>query len=112
MDEKKELILEDGAYTTEIPSKKSAPRSSAGARRPNPLEISAPIPGVIFAVLKKEGDTVAAGESVLYLEAMKMENELLSTVSARIEKIAVKVGDRVKKNDILVRLSARNNSKP
>jgi biotin carboxyl carrier protein len=101
------LILEDGAYVTEVPSKKSSPRSSVGTRRPNPLEISAPIPGVVAAVLIKEGDTVEAGRPALYLEAMKMENELSSAVSARVEKICVKVGDRVKKNDILVRLSAR-----
>ena len=97
------LILEDGTYETEIPSRRSSrPRSA------NPLEITAPIPGVVAALLLKEGDAVEAGRPVLYLEAMKMENELSSTVFARIEKICVKVGDRVKKNDILVRLSARD----
>ncbi|PKN01638.1 MAG: hypothetical protein CVU77_03790 [Elusimicrobia bacterium HGW-Elusimicrobia-1] len=100
------LILEDGTYSTIVPSKKR-PRSV----RPDPLAISAPIPGVVAALLAKEGDVVEAGRPVLYLEAMKMENELSAAVPSRIEKICVKVGDRVKKNDILVRLSARDTKK-
>ncbi|KPJ97334.1 MAG: carboxylase [Desulfobacterales bacterium SG8_35] len=61
----------------------------------------APMPGMIVGVDKKEGDTVNAGETVLILEAMKMENALAAPTSGTITKINLGVGDHVAKNDIL-----------
>ncbi|UCD65825.1 MAG: pyruvate carboxylase subunit B [Deltaproteobacteria bacterium] len=61
----------------------------------------APMPGMIVGVEKKEGDTVNEGETILVLEAMKMENALPSPVSGTITKINLGVGDHVAKNDIL-----------
>jgi oxaloacetate decarboxylase alpha subunit/pyruvate carboxylase subunit B len=61
----------------------------------------APMPGMIVGVEKKEGDTVKEGETILVLEAMKMENALPSPVSGIITKINLGVGDHVAKNDIL-----------
>jgi pyruvate carboxylase subunit B len=61
----------------------------------------APMPGMIVGVAKKEGETVNEGETVLILEAMKMENALAAPVSGTITKINLGVGDHVAKNDIL-----------
>ncbi len=61
----------------------------------------APMPGMIVGVEKKEGDTVNEGETILILEAMKMENALPSPVTGTITKINLGVGDQVAKNDIL-----------
>jgi oxaloacetate decarboxylase alpha subunit/pyruvate carboxylase subunit B len=61
----------------------------------------APMPGMIVGIDKKEGDTVSAGETILILEAMKMENALSAPVSGTITKIHLGVGDHVAKNDIL-----------
>jgi len=61
----------------------------------------APMPGMIVGVDKKEGDTVNAGETILILEAMKMENALPAPISGTISKINLSVGDHVAKNDIL-----------
>jgi pyruvate carboxylase subunit B len=61
----------------------------------------APMPGMIVGVDKKEGDTVNAGETILILEAMKMENALPAPISGTIRKINLGVGDHVAKNDIL-----------
>ncbi len=61
----------------------------------------APMPGMIVGVGKKEGDKVKEGETVLILEAMKMENALPAPVSGTITRINLGVGDHVAKNDIL-----------
>ena len=61
----------------------------------------APMPGMIVGLEKKEGDTVNEGETVLVLEAMKMENALAAPVSGTIAKITLGIGDQVAKNDIL-----------
>ncbi len=93
------LILEDGEYITEFPKKRFNKKPS-----PKSQDILAPIPGVIVELKKKEGDVIISGETVLTLDAMKMENGITSNSAGRIEKIFVKVGDKVKKNDILMKL--------
>lgn len=51
--------------------------------------VSAPMPGVILSVNVKEGDMVKAGETLMILEAMKMENEILAPRDGRIVNIFV-----------------------
>jgi len=77
---------------------KTAP-ATAGNEEGTPL--LAPMPGMIVGVNKKVGDQVKEGETILILEAMKMENALPSPVSGIIKKINLGVGDQVAKNDIL-----------
>ena len=59
------------------------------------------MPGMIVGLEKKEGDTVNQGETVLVLEAMKMENALSAPVSGTIAKTPFGIGDHVAKNDVL-----------
>lgn len=63
--------------------------------------ITAPMPGMVARYEKKEGDTVNKGETVVVLEAMKMENAITSPVSGTIKKIAFSSGDSVSKNSVL-----------
>lgn len=64
--------------------------------------IKAPLPGTIMSFKVKEGDTVKPGDTVCVLEAMKMENDVKSTVSGTVQKILVSVGDSVLEgNDIM-----------
>ncbi|MFC1826369.1 pyruvate carboxylase subunit B [Thermodesulfobacteriota bacterium] len=79
-------------------TEKAAP-ATADDEEGTPL--TAPMPGMIVGVEKKEGDSVTAGETILILEAMKMENALPAPVSGIIKKINLGVGDQVAKNDIL-----------
>jgi oxaloacetate decarboxylase alpha subunit/pyruvate carboxylase subunit B len=78
-------------------AEKAAP--ATGDEEGTPL--IAPMPGMIVGVDKKEGDLVNKGETILILEAMKMENALPSPVTGTIIKINLGVGDQVAKNDIL-----------
>ena len=65
------------------------------------LEIKAPMPGMILKIKKHEGNKIEAGESVLILEAMKMENDLKTPASGTIKKLFVKEGSTVEKGEIL-----------
>lgn len=64
-------------------------------------EIKAPMPGLILKVRKDAGEKVEQGESIMILEAMKMENDLKSPLSGTIEKVFVKEGSAVEKGMIL-----------
>lgn len=65
-------------------------------------KVTAPMPGTILDIKVKAGDTVKAGDAVLILEAMKMENDIVAPCDGKIESILVKKGDSVNSNDILV----------
>lgn len=68
-------------------------------------QVKAPMPGLVLNVLASEGDEVKKGDSLLVLEAMKMENMIKSPTDGVIKKIAVKQGDKVEKNELLVSFS-------
>ena len=63
--------------------------------------LKAPMPGMIVNYQKKMGDAVSEGETVVILEAMKMENALPAPVSGTIKAINFGSGDSVQKNDVL-----------
>ena len=67
-------------------------------------DLKAPMPGLVVAIPVSEGDVVKKGDTLLVLEAMKMENTLKSAADAKIKKIVVKKGQAVEKNEILIQL--------
>jgi biotin carboxyl carrier protein len=67
-----------------------------------PIEINAIIPGRIVALSIVPGDSVVAGQQVLVLEAMKMQNELRAPRDGVVERIAVAVGENVEVGDLLL----------
>lgn len=64
--------------------------------------LKAPMPGLVFDIKIKEGDSLQKGDVVLVLEAMKMENMLKAPADAVVKKVLVKKGAAVEKNQILV----------
>lgn len=64
--------------------------------------IEAPMPGTILSVKVKVGDAVKKGDLLLILEAMKMENEIVSPVDGRISHVGVSNGAVVNPGDILI----------
>jgi len=64
--------------------------------------IVAPMPGTILSIMKKPGDYVKAGDVVLILEAMKMENEIVATAAGTISQILVSKGAMVTTGESLV----------
>lgn len=71
-----------------------------------PKPIKAPMPGMVVKVEVEEGDTVAAGQGVVIVEAMKMENELKADSDAQVVKVHVHEGEAVEKDQLLVDLAA------
>lgn len=67
-----------------------------------PGVIKAPIPGVIISIKVEVGDEVKIGDPLLVLEAMKMENEIHSSLTGTVKRITVSKGDHVTKGDTLV----------
>ncbi len=63
--------------------------------------LMSPMPGTIIRYLVKEGDEVKAGDGIVILEAMKMDNVLPAAESGRVVAINFKAGDRVNTNEVL-----------
>ncbi len=68
-------------------------------------EILAPMPGTIFKVHVNEGDDVVEGQELLVLEAMKMENPIITTIAGKVEQVSVKVDDKVATKQVLLTIA-------
>jgi biotin carboxyl carrier protein len=68
------------------------------------VSLEAPMPGKIIDILVEEGGEVKEGESIIILEAMKMQNEITSHVSGIVQSIAVKKNESVMKDDLLIEI--------
>ena len=64
--------------------------------------LKAPMPGLVIDILVEPGNTVLKGDSVLVLEAMKMENNIKSPAEGIIKSIDIKKGQAVEKNQVLI----------
>ena len=105
-----ELIGANGAVVAPV-AKAAAPVVAAPKAAPAPVaakpaevgsgSIVAPMPGTILKVLKASGDAVKAGEVVLILEAMKMENEITAPVDGTIGSLNLTEGSTVAGGDLL-----------
>ena len=78
--------------------------SAANAAPTGPAPVLAPMPGLIVRVNVSPGDVVEAGQGVVVMEAMKMENELRATSSGTVKSVEVSAGTAVEKGAILVSL--------
>ena len=84
-----------------VPAAKAAPAPAAAPAAPKAAapaggkNITSPLPGVILSVDVKEGQAVKRGQKVAVLEAMKMENEILSEFDGTVTAVLVNKGDSV-----------------
>ena len=87
-----EVSLAEGARGAVV-----LPRKAAG-----PAKVSAPMPGKIVRVAASAGQVVKAGECLLVMEAMKMENEIRSPRDGRVKDVLVKEGQAVESGALLI----------
>jgi biotin carboxyl carrier protein len=73
--------------------------SNAGAKVNH---VRAPMPGLIIQLKVKDGDHVKAGDTLLILEAMKMENIIKAPGDAIVRSVKVTMGEGVEKNQVLI----------
>jgi acetyl/propionyl-CoA carboxylase alpha subunit len=99
-----ELLVGWGARLVEVAVDGRRRRASAdaGVHAEGELAIVAPMPGRVVRVLVAAGDTVAAKQGIVVVEAMKMENELRSPKAGRIKDVAVTPGTLVEAGRALV----------
>ena len=74
----------------------AAPASAAGTK------VTCPLPGTVISLNVKEGDTVAAGQTLLVLEAMKMENNIDAERGGVVKQVLVSAGATVMEGDVLL----------
>lgn len=77
----------------------AAPVAGAGEK------VQAPMPGTILDIKVAVGDTVSRGQTVVILEAMKMENDIVASCDGKITSILVSKGDTVNSDDVLVTIA-------
>ncbi|MDL2320048.1 biotin/lipoyl-binding protein [Alistipes sp. OttesenSCG-928-B03] len=93
-------VVQKGVQTPTLQSEEPVvkPASSSGSA----MALKSPLPGVILDVVVREGDTVKAGQTLLVLEAMKMENNIEADRDGVIERISARKGDSVLEGDVLL----------
>ena len=77
-------------------------QAGAGAAQSAPAVLRAPMPGLVLGVLVEPGQAVSRGQSLVVLEAMKMQNELKAAGPGVVERVAIAPGRTVEKGDVLV----------
>jgi biotin carboxyl carrier protein len=82
----------------------AASASLAGPRHGS-ADVLATLPGLVIHVLVEAGQTVAAGEPLITIEAMKMQNEIRAPRAGRVVAVAVEPGQTIGRGTLLVRLA-------
>ena len=108
-----EMVADVVAAPVAAPAPKAAPAPAASAPvapvaaapAAGAKSVTAPLPGSITKISVKVGDTVAAGDTVLMMEAMKMENSITAEFAGTVKAILCKEGDQVQSGQALVELS-------
>ena len=83
----------------------AAPKAAAPAGAAGAVSVKAPMPGNILDVKVKAGDSVKAGDVLVILEAMKMENEIVAPQDGTVASVNVHKGDTVNSGDVLVSMN-------
>jgi len=108
---KYEILFNDISYsfTIETPFSLKRKKYLSKDRSKNEIEkILSPMPGKIIEVLVREGSDVCKGEPVVILEAMKMQNEIHSSVNGKVISIEVRPNMNVNKDDVMVEIKAES----
>ena len=105
---RREVVIDGWRIEVDVePAARAALRDRASrgreeARRSGPSEVRAIIPGVVVSVSVVAGDLVQAGQQLLVVEAMKMQNELRAPREGSIERVAVAPGATIEVGDLLL----------
>jgi biotin carboxyl carrier protein len=97
-----QVIVGEERFTADVrdPRSLKARRAKAGASE-GPKKITAPMPGKVVRIISPEGTPVEAGQGVIVIEAMKMQNELKSPKKGVVKKIMAVEGATVNAGDAL-----------
>ncbi len=99
-------VVDGIAYSVEAegleePKSNGRTRKATHAAAEEAGALTAVMPGLILKILKNEGERVEVGETVIILEAMKMQNDLVAKTAGTITQMNVKKGDNVEMRQVL-----------
>ena len=100
-----EVLIATALGSMSLLVSRGAVDDSAAAGMAAHKSIKSSMPGKILSIACKVGDRVDAGQTILVIEAMKMENEIRSPGTGIVEKIAVTVGQKVETGELLLILA-------
>jgi biotin carboxyl carrier protein len=80
----------------------SIPTPGTSSATSNPNQVCAPMPGIVVSVSVKTGQAVELGDTLMVIEAMKMENNIPSPKAGKIKELHVSQGDEVNNHQLLV----------
>jgi biotin carboxyl carrier protein len=89
-------------FSVEVRDPRDASRQSRAAVSGGRENISTPMPGKVVRLLVSEGDAVDAGQGLVVVEAMKMQNEMKASRAGRVVEVRVRDGETVGAGDTLV----------
>jgi len=96
------MVIGSARYAVDVQDPRSLRTRRAGASsEAGPQKLTAAMPGKIVRILVSEKDEVKAGQAVLVMEAMKMQNEMKSPKDGRVQKILTSEGSTVNAGDTL-----------
>lgn len=99
------VVIGDESFAYEVRDPRSlGARRAKAASSDGPKKIKAPMPGKVVRIIATEGTAVEAGQGVIVIEAMKMQNELKSPKSGVIKKIMAAEGATVNAGDALAEI--------
>ncbi len=104
-----ELHLNGERYDVEVVDERTRAilaMTGQGAIAKGPRPVRAPMPGLVVRVNVTPGDQVEAGQSIVIIEAMKMENDLKAEAAGVVERVATEAGQAVEKGAVLVEFRA------
>lgn len=100
-----EVLMGGRLYTAEVLDERAqlmALRSAGFPADSGEISIRSPMPGLVVDVPVSEGQEVAAGQTVIILESMKMQNELKAPRAGVVQRISVQAGQSVEQNKALI----------
>ncbi len=96
------MVIGSARYAVDVQDPRSLrTRRAIGGAEAGPQRLKAPMPGKVVRINVQEKDEVKAGQSILVMEAMKMQNELKSPKDGRVQKILTAEGSVVNPGDTL-----------
>jgi len=105
---RREVVVDGWRFELEVEPERRAQLRERARRAGGPatgdvrLEIRAVIPGRVLSVAVNAGDTVGAGDRLLVIEAMKMQNDVRAPRAGRVARVGVAAGQTVELRDVLV----------
>jgi biotin carboxyl carrier protein len=96
------VVLPDDVLVVELTENGRGAAALARRAGSGPLEVKAPMPGKIVRVLVEPGQEAVAGQGIVVVEAMKMENELRASRGGRVKDVLVHEGQAVENGALLV----------